>query len=558
MSLTLRHRLRRLGMALLLATPIVILQPMGGALGGSNVWTWFSAVPGANYVVSTITDSSWIYMVAANPERLLRSNDGGQTWSPATVPPYTLFNGPMVLPNHPERLVAATFDSSGLFTPNYLSLDAGATWQPMNISSHVLGFSHVDPNEMYVTEGSAFKVSTDSGQSWQTVGTIPEECICTSTTYDCMGYQSDQIESAPSAPSVLMMRMYAGNNDNHKLCRSIDRGVNWAYVPAPFAQVNSFSFDPKNSNTIYAAAPGGGWKTTDGGATWRPMANGLTEPVSFLIDPENTQVVFARNGQTVWESIDGGATWQKLDAGIPGLEVISLALVRRQGLHLYAQVWPAGLWELDRTTVLPYSASINNGALFTASPNVTLNLSAPAGTTQMQISNDGGFAGAAWEPYASQKGWTITSIGETPMPRTVYVRFLTNGQTTGLYIDDIVLDRTHPQGSISIDDPSAAPLTLAVDRVASVAYTLLLPALLQRDIAGMEVATLNLTATDDISGVGTVKIGMQADLADAKTVAFDTALEWYLPQHGAVTIYVSFLDRAGNASDVYSATTTRP
>lgn len=548
-------------MALLLATPILILQPMGRALGGNNFWTWFDTVPGAGRIISTVTDTSWIYLTASNPTRLLRSSDGGLTWVSTTLPPYPFVEDPQLIPNHSERLVALTSAGISPFIPQrYLSLDAGSTWQAMATSPTVLGLSHVDPDEMYTTQGETFMRSTDAGTTWVAGGTIPEACTCT-TEYDCMPNYVFDIVSAPSTPSVIVMRLYTGNASEYKLCKSSDRGATWARLPVPTMATATFTFDPKNSNTMYVAAgsAGGGWKTTDGGSNWRPMANGLVAPGNFIIDPQNTQVLYARGEGAVMESTDGGSSWHSLDAGIPGLVVDLLSLVRRPaGPHLFGIVRGSGLWELDRTTVLPYSASINNGALFTASPNVTLNLSAPAGTTQMQISNDGGFAGAAWEPYASQKGWTITSIGETPMPRTVYVRFLTNGQTTGLYIDDIVLDRTNPQGSISIDDPSAAPLTLAVDRVASVAYTLLLPVLLQRDIAGMEVATLNLTATDDISGVGTVKIGMQADLADAQTVAFDTALEWYLPQHGAVTIYVSFLDRAGNASDVYSATTTRP
>lgn len=245
------------------------------------------------------------------------------------------------------------------------------------------------------------------------------------------------------------------------------------------------------------------------------------------------------------------------------MTVNDIGLVRRPTApHLYAQVQGLGLWELDRTAVLPYSASINGGALFTHSPNVRLSLSAPAGTTQMQISNDGGFAGAAWEPYVTDKAWAITSAGETPMPRTVYVSYLTNGQLSGLYLDDIVLDREAPHGSIHMDDPlAAATSTRAValpDRSSAAASAVLLPFVTQRHIAGQWAVTLTLSAADALSGVDTMQIGTRSDMADAQVMAFAPSLEWYTPAHGSTTIYVSYTDRAGNASVPYSATTTRP
>ena len=78
---------------------------------------------------------------------------------------------------------------------------------------------------------------------------------------------------------------------------------------------------------------------------------------------------------------------------------------------------------LDTATGAEYGVTINDGALFTNQTAVTLTISARPGTAQMQVSNDGGFAGAQWEPYASRKAWAIIQYGSYVIPRVVYVRY---------------------------------------------------------------------------------------------------------------------------------------
>ena len=293
----------------MLALPVAtIFTPARRALGGNNLWTWFEAITEAGALVSTVSDPGWIYLLTSNSTGLVRSNDGGLTWSPATLPPYPLISNPEPVPNHAERLIVYTsIPESSSDRQRFVSLDAGSTWQTMPTSPSTLGVSHIDPREMYTTQGGDFMVSTDAGATWTATGTIPEACTCT-TEYDCQPNDVVDIASAPSTPAIIVMRLYTGNASEHKLCKSSDRGATWARLPVPTMATASFTFDPKNSNTMYVAAGagGGGWKTTDGGLTWRPMANGLVAPLEFVIDPQNTQVVYARAEGAAMESTDGG------------------------------------------------------------------------------------------------------------------------------------------------------------------------------------------------------------------------------------------------------------
>jgi hypothetical protein len=88
-----------------------------------------------------------------------------------------------------------------------------------------------------------------------------------------------------------------------------------------------------------------------------------------------------------------------------------------------------------------YSITINDGALFTNQLAVTLRLTAHSGTTHMQLSNDGGFIGAQWEPFMPIKAWQLSRYRNYVIPRIVYVRFRdATGIVWGPFQDDIVLD----------------------------------------------------------------------------------------------------------------------
>ena len=77
----------------------------------------------------------------------------------------------------------------------------------------------------------------------------------------------------------------------------------------------------------------------------------------------------------------------------------------------------------------------------------------------MQVSNDGGFFEAQWEPYRLHRDWQITSYGSTTLPRTVYIRYRdTVGTMSFTYQDDIILDVTAPSAELAQLVPSVGSL----------------------------------------------------------------------------------------------------
>ena len=109
----------------------------------------------------------------------------------------------------------------------------------------------------------------------------------------------------------------------------------------------------------------------------------------------------------------------------------------------------------------------------------------------------------------------------------VYIRYKDVGGTVSSnYQDDIILDVTAPTGSVSI---------VGATGLQAMASTV----------------TLNLSATDDVSGVGQMLISNEPDFVGATWEAYATSRAWTLGSSTAV--YVRFRDNAGNVSQTYSS-----
>jgi hypothetical protein len=180
---------------------------------------------------------------------------------------------------------------------------------------------------------------------------------------------------------------------------------------------------------------------------------------------------------------------------------------------------------LDTAAGAEYGVTINDGALFTNQIAVILTISARPGTAQVRVSNDGGFAGAPWEPYASRKAWAIVQPGGS-YARVVYVRYKDlGGNVSATSQDDIILDVTPPVGSISVATPTVT--------------------------STLVIVTLHLNASDDVSGVGAMRLSDSQSFSGATWQAYSTTAVW--PVTGEA-VYVQYRDNAGNVSPVYSAT----
>ncbi|MFN8494296.1 MAG: choice-of-anchor Q domain-containing protein [Caldilineaceae bacterium] len=178
--------------------------------------------------------------------------------------------------------------------------------------------------------------------------------------------------------------------------------------------------------------------------------------------------------------------------------------------------------------------SINQGALFTKQTQVTLALNA-ANSTQMVLSNDGGFLNAVWQPYQPALAWTLRNVGNRIATLTVYARFRGANNVArcgGLNVsDDIVYDPLAPVVTAAIiANPQQAEQTLT------------------------QTVTLALAAEDqaDGSGVSEMQLSTQSDFADAPWQPFQAEVQ--ITANPDAVLYVRVRDGAGNESATVQAT----
>jgi hypothetical protein len=198
-----------------------------------------------------------------------------------------------------------------------------------------------------------------------------------------------------------------------------------------------------------------------------------------------------------------------LDVKVRVTDSGGLTSVAQQTLVISAQA-PAGK---------PLGVSINDGAQYTNDPEVTIFSAWPSFASNAFVSNDGGFKAGRLFPVAETIAWTLDSSGPERLPKTVYVRFQSGGQTSETYTDDIILDQTPPK-VLSASLSSGGRITAAGAKV-----------------------TLRLKARDNVSGVG----GVQVTKNRRKPGRF-LAYKKKLKVVPARTLYVRVRDRAGNLS----------
>lgn len=242
-----------------------------------------SGVVQVNALAVCATNPLLMYAVNAGWE-LIRSSDGGESWS-TPHPQFSVGTDYLtdVLIDPVDPLIAYV---ARVETGVWKTVDGGATWAPLPGSPASVGKLAMDPADhrvLYISGG----------------------------------------DSVPTA-----------------IYKTIDGGANWTQKLAPGAlYFNSFTFDPGDSNTVYATAFGGVRKSVDGGDNWTEVifndSTGGDVPASALIiDPliPTTMVVVASQSVNGFlRTVDGGASWDATQ--YPGEEyptVFNGAVVRPQ------------------------------------------------------------------------------------------------------------------------------------------------------------------------------------------------------------------------------------
>jgi photosystem II stability/assembly factor-like uncharacterized protein len=125
-----------------------------------------------------------------------------------------------------------------------------------------------------------------------------------------------QIAVHPLQPNIV----YAVTTYSTGVLKSIDGGLHWFLINQGIKSYSLYHFavDPREINTIYLGAGGGGlYKSVDGGEHWVEMNDGFqdTDIGQMFLHPDDPGRVYVVSASGVYKSPDGGRHWEAWNQG---------------------------------------------------------------------------------------------------------------------------------------------------------------------------------------------------------------------------------------------------
>ena len=274
--------------------------------------------------------------------RLVKSADGGTSWSGADSG--LTYIDVRTLAIDPTNAAAAYAGVGGGGEGVFKTADGGGQWSNLAqlliteaaapqaqgvlgvVNSLLIDFANpkvlyaatarID-RSCYYADKLLFK-STDGGTSWDNSASPPQG--------GCeFFYPPTVLTLVPTDSNEL----YLGGQDDcgdSVLDQSPDGGSDWKVLSALGlgSAVNGLAADPTNLSTLYAGAPQGVFKSTDGGASWTNVF-GKGSVAALVMDPTQSKTLYSVLGnqyalssgfQGVFKSIDGGANWFPINTGL--------------------------------------------------------------------------------------------------------------------------------------------------------------------------------------------------------------------------------------------------
>jgi photosystem II stability/assembly factor-like uncharacterized protein len=173
-----------------------------------------------------------------------------------------------------------------------------------------------NPRIVYVATNESVYKTRDGGASW-------ERMASELSTYRVLSLALDPQHPATVFAGTMFDAVY----------KSPDGGQHWLVHNAGLKEhvsvVNQFAFDPRDSESIYAATTVGVFHSTDGGRLWDERMAGMKEVhivVTVALDPKRPHILYAGTTGGAYRSEDGAASWSKINNGLIPAEILDASL----------------------------------------------------------------------------------------------------------------------------------------------------------------------------------------------------------------------------------------
>lgn len=310
-------------------------QSLGSGLPFSSKIGGLLTHPARPGLVYALSDAQQAGSNSAPPP-LLRSNDGGQTWTPAAQGlPSMPITAVALDPNDPDAIFLASWEHF------FRSADGGVSWQVSRLafSSHsALAVAPSEPNILYLAGRPALR-SADRGATWQpipVVGTGESQQI-----QEAVGVVVDPADAA---------HVWIARRDG--VFESRDSGQSWQAVGLTGRDLRWLAASAAPALALYAGITDDGIYRWRGGGDWTAANAGLppgSTVLAFAADPRAIGLLWAaRNGGGIYRSDDSGETWTNVAVGVGDNLAQAIAVDYGTPGGALAGTATAGVWAFGR------------------------------------------------------------------------------------------------------------------------------------------------------------------------------------------------------------------
>jgi uncharacterized protein (TIGR03437 family) len=235
---------------------------------------------------------------------------------------------------------------SGLFRIDGPGTDRRNLYQAGVLNGGTLITDPRNPRTVYTSNGAAILLSTDAGDTWQTLAKVPATVssfdIASDGTIYVAAFRSGILKSSDGGatfsainngiPIAAFSQPYAirvwadpnhanvlfanvGTAQAYSLARSGDAGASWQWIQNSVVPgLGIVTFDPLTSGKVYVTGEDRSAVSVDDGMTWIALgrvASVSWQPNIIVADPARPGVLYGGSQDALWKSTDGGATWTR-------------------------------------------------------------------------------------------------------------------------------------------------------------------------------------------------------------------------------------------------------
>ncbi|MGA7159714.1 MAG: T9SS type A sorting domain-containing protein [Bacteroidota bacterium] len=304
-----------------------------------------------------------------------------------------------------------------------VSSDSGKTWTQCNPAFSATVNALAIKDSIIFAGGTGMFRSTDDGASWTTIE-------------NGLGYGQTTVTGLAVTEGKVLASTYAG------VVLSTDNGNDWSGLVSTDSVNGVTNCIAAIDSTVLVGWNGGVIRSTDDGRSWIQGSSWIGTSNTFCFVGDSSRM-YAGTTTGVHLSTDKGVTWTPINNGLPGNQVVSIAV---EGTTLFAATTNNGVYRsIDSGTSWNWASS---GMILTSVTSITgngPNIYAVMSYNSLYSSTDNG---ASWIADTSLRSGVIASA--TVIGQNVYAMGHTgiyvssdNGKTWGT-INGGVMDTTHP------------------------------------------------------------------------------------------------------------------